>query len=66
MMARNMDNKAIIVTSYWIAVAIISSVYMFVFGPDVEIAYGVLLPIGFLVMIGFILSYSAFSEQNSK
>ena len=61
-----MDSKASIIISYWIAIAIISSVYIYTFGSDIDIMYGVLIPIGFLVLIGFVLSYAAISQPTKK
>ena len=58
-----MDYRASIVASCWLAIAIISSVYMFVFGPDVDIMFGVLLPIGFLVLIAVIVTFMVLSSS---
>ena len=58
-----MDYKASIVASCWLAIAVISSVYMFVFGPDVDIMFGVLLPIGFLVLIAVIVTFMVLSSS---
>ena len=58
-----MDYRASIVASCWLAIAVISSVYMFVFGPDVDIMFGVLLPIGFLVLIAVIVTFMVLSSS---
>ena len=58
-----MDYRAYIVASCWLAIAVISSVYMFVFGPDVDIMFGVLLPIGFLVLIAVIVTFMVLSSS---
>ena len=58
-----MDYRASIVASCWLAIAVISSVYMFVFGPDVDIMFGVLLPIGFLVIIAVIVTFMVLSSS---
>jgi hypothetical protein len=61
-----MDSKAIIVASCWIAIAVIASVYMCTFGPDIDIAFGVFLPVGFLVLIAILVTFVALSESNSQ
>ena len=61
-----MNSRAAIVSSCWLAIAIISSVYMYVFGPDVDIMFGVFLPIGFLVLIAFAVTFMALSEPDNK
>ena len=60
-----MESKAVIVGSCWIAISVIASVYMCTFGPDIDIAYGVLLPVGFLVLIAILVTFVALSESNS-
>ena len=65
-MVRKMDSRAVIVSSCWIAIAIISSVYMFVFGPEIDILFGVLIPIGLLVLIALVVTFVALSGENSK
>jgi hypothetical protein len=61
-----MDSRAVIVASCWIAISIIASVYMCTFGPDVDIAFGVLLPVGFLVLIAIIVTFVALQEPKSR
>lgn len=61
-----MDYRATIVTSCWLAIAAISSVYMYVFGPDVDILFGVLIPIGFLVLIALIVTFVALETNSNK
>jgi len=58
-----MDYRASIVVSCWLAIAAISSVYMLVFGPDVDIMFGVFLPIGFLVLIAVIVTFMVLSSS---
>ena len=58
-----MDYRAYIVASCWLAITVISSVYMFVFGPDIDIMFGVLLPIGFLVIIAVIVTFMVLSSS---
>lgn len=61
-----MDYRAAIVISCWLAIAMISSVYMYVFGPNVDILFGVFFPIGFLVLVALIVTFVALSETNTK
>ncbi len=58
-----MDYRASIVVSCWLAIAVISSVYMFVFGPNIDVMFGVLLPIGFLVLIAVIVTFMVLSSS---
>ena len=52
----NMDYRAAIVSSCWLAVAIISSVYMWVFGDKIGDAFGVIIPVGLLVIVALIVT----------
>jgi len=61
-----MDFKSTITISYWFAITIISSVYMFVFGPDIDIFYGVLIPVAFLIIIGIILTIAVLESDKEK
>jgi hypothetical protein len=65
-----MEFKTAIVISCWFTVAIISSVYMMVFGREVDIMFGIFLPIGFLILVAvivtFIVLYSVESEKALK
>jgi hypothetical protein len=57
--------RAIIVASCWCSLAIIASVYMFVFGNKLgDILFGVLIPIGLLVLAGMIVTFVL--AENSK
>jgi hypothetical protein len=52
-----MDYKASIVASCWLAVAVISSVYMWLFADKIgDILFGVFLPVGLLVLVAFIVT----------
>jgi hypothetical protein len=52
-----MDYKASIVASCWLAVAVISSVYMWLFADKIgDILFGVFLPVGLLVFVAFIVT----------
>ena len=59
------SSKAIIVASCWFSLAIIASVYMFVFGNRLgDVFFGVLIPIGLLVLVGVIVTFVL--AENSK
>ena len=60
-----MELKTAIVVSCWFTVAIISSVYMLVFGREVDAMFGLLLPIGFLILIALIITFSVLSSDKS-
>ena len=61
-----MDSKAAIIVSCWFAIAIISSVYMFVFGKEVDIMFGVFMPIGFLILVAVIVTFLVLSTGTEK
>jgi hypothetical protein len=57
--------KAVVIASCWFSLAIIASVYMLVFGDKLgDIFFGVLIPIGFLVLVGIIVTFVL--AENSK
>jgi hypothetical protein len=60
------DYRAAIVTSCWLAVAVISSVYMWLFADRVgDILFGIFLPVGLLVFIAFIVTVIVISKPES-
>ncbi len=61
-----MELKTAIIVSCWFTVALISSVYMLVFGREVDVMFGVLLPIGFLILIALIVTFSVLSSEGSE
>ena len=61
-----MDFKAAIIISCWFTVAIISSVYMFVFGNEVDIMFGVFVPIGLLILVAVIVTFMVLSSSEPK
>ena len=62
-----MDYRAAIIVSCWFAVAIISSVYMWVFGSEIaDIMFGVFLPIGFLILVAIIVTFGIASSFESE
>jgi len=53
-----MESKAAIIVSCWLAVAIISVVYMWVFADKVgDVLFGVFLPVGLLVLVAIIVTF---------
>ena len=61
-----MDYRASIITSCWLAVAVISSVYMWLFADKVgDVLFGVLLPVGLLVFLGLIVTVLVLSKPES-
>jgi hypothetical protein len=61
-----MDLKVAIIVSCWFTVALISSVYMMVFGNDIDIMFGVLIPIGFLILIAVIVTFIVLSSSEPE
>ena len=62
-----MDYKAAITISCWFTVAIISSVYMLVFGNEIgDIMFGVFLPIGMLILVAVIVTFMVLSSSEPK
>ncbi len=59
-----MDSKAAIVVSCWLAVAAISSVYMWLFADKVgDVLFGVFLPVGVLIFLAFIVTIIVVSKS---
>jgi hypothetical protein len=62
-----MDYRATIVSSCWLAVAVISAVYLWLFADKVgDVLFGVFLPIGLLVFVAFIVTVIVVSKSNSE
>jgi len=58
-----MDYRAVIIASCWLAVAVISSVYMWVFRGFIgDIMFGVFLPIGLLVLVAITVTFGVTSR----
>jgi len=58
-----MDNRASIVASCWLAVAVISSVYMWLFADRVgDVLFGIFLPVGLLVFVALIVTVVVVSK----
>ena len=61
-----MDYRASIVASCWLAVAVISSVYMWLFADKIgDILFGILFPVGLLVLVAFIVTVIIISKPES-
>ena len=59
-----MEYKTAAVVSCWISVAIIASVYMFVFSNQIgDVLFGVFLPVGMLVLVALIVTIYVASNQ---
>jgi hypothetical protein len=61
-----MEFKSAVVVSCWLSIALISSVYMLVFGRDVDVMFGVLIPIGFLILIAVIVTLIVLESSKSE
>ena len=61
-----MHYKASIVASCWLAVAVISSVYMWLFADKVgDVLFGIFLPVGLLVFVALIVTVVVISKPES-
>ena len=61
-----MDSRDAIAASCWLAVAVISSVYMWLFADKLgDILFGVFLPVGLLVFVAFIVTVIVMSKPES-
>ena len=59
------SSRAAVIISCWFAIAIIASVYMLTFADKLgDILFGVLIPIGLLVLVGVIVTFVL--TENSK
>jgi len=59
-----MEFRTAAVVSCWISVAIIASVYMFVFANQIgDVLFGVFLPVGLLVLVALIVTIYVASNQ---
>ena len=60
-----MDNRAAIVLGCWLAVTLISSVYMLLFADKIgDVLFGVFLPVGLLVFVALTVTIIAFSKSD--
>jgi hypothetical protein len=61
-----MDYRASIVASCWLAVAVISSVYMWLFTDKIgDVLFDVFLPVGLLVFVAFVVTVIVISKPES-
>lgn len=61
-----MDFRASIAASCWFSIAIISSVYMWLFADKLgDILFGLFLPIGALVFVAFIVTVIVLSKSEA-
>ncbi len=62
-----MDSKAAAVVSCWLAVAVISAVYMWVFAAKIEdVLFGVFLPVGLLVLVAIVVTFGLLSRSETE
>jgi len=62
-----LDSRAAAVVSCWLAIAIISAVYMWVFADKVgDVLFGVFLPIGLLVLVAVVVTFSLMSRSEPE
>jgi hypothetical protein len=62
-----MEFKTAAVVSCWLAVALIASVYMLVFGNELgDILFGLFLPVGALVLVALIVTLYLASNHQEK
>jgi hypothetical protein len=62
-----MEFKTAAVVSCWLAVALIASVYMIVFGNELgDILFGLFLPVGALVLVALIVTLYLASNHQEK
>ncbi len=61
-----MDYRAAIASSCWLAVAIISSVYMWVFADKIGDILAIILPVGLLVLVALIVTVTVSKSEPEK
>jgi hypothetical protein len=60
-----MENRAAVILSSWIAIAVIASVYMYVFADKIgDVLFGVFLPVGLLVLAATIVTVVVSNSDN--
>ena len=61
------DYRAAIISSCWIAIAVIASVYMYLFADKIEdVLFGVFLPVGLLVLAALVVTFAVSSSASEK
>ncbi len=62
-----MDYRAAIISSIWIAIALISVVYMWVFANKLgDVLFGVFLPVGLLVLVAVAVTVIVVTQQTQS
>ncbi len=62
-----MDYRAAIISSMWIAIALIAVVYMWVFADKIgDVLFGVFLPIGLLVLVAIVVTVAVAKQQQTQ
>lgn len=61
-----MESRAAIVVSCWFAVAFISVAYMWIFADKIADAFGVLMPVGLLVLVALIVTLGVTSRSEPE
>jgi len=64
-----MESRAAIIVSCWLAVAVISVAYMWIFADRIgDVLFGVFLPVGLLVLVAIIVTFgiASISEPDKK
>ncbi len=62
-----MDYRAAVISSTWIAIALISVVYMWVFADKIgDVLFGVFLPIGLLVLVALVVTVIVVNQQTQS
>ena len=62
-----MDTRAVIVLSTWLAVTVIAAVYMLVFSNKIgDVMFGVFLPVGLLVIVALVVTFTVLPNQQPK
>ncbi len=62
-----MDYRATIISSVWIAIAVISVVYMWIFADKIgDVLFGVFLPVGLLVIVAIIVTFVVINSSSNR
>jgi hypothetical protein len=61
------DYRAVIISSCWIAIAVIASVYMYLFADKIgDVLFGVFLPVGLLILVALVVTFVVSSSSREK
>lgn len=62
-----MESRVALVVSCWLTMAMVSSVYMLVFGNEIgDIVFGVILPTGLLIIIATMITFVVLNSFESE